>query len=179
MTTESTERKYPVPPSEIGKPLLEQEQYDLLRERMNNIVALDWFTEYIGVRKVFENLRTNKKLVRAEILEKIEEPDASVITLEFRWPVKTDIIITQELNFMNNVKKAKSYPATYNSIIVTLDRVQNNPPTLDFEHVVTIEGGKIELIHWCTGSLRPIDVEDAINKAFLNPKTKGLQEGNS
>ncbi len=177
MATKAIERKYPVFSSEVGRPLSQRELYSLLEERKESQVTYDWLLGQMGVIKVFESLRTDKNLVGAEILERIEEPDASVISLEFRWPVKTDII-TQEHEYGDHVKKAKSYPATYSSIIVTLERVQHHAPALCFEHAVTIEGGEIELIHWMSGSLRPVDVEDAINKAFLNPRTKCLQEEN-
>ena len=177
MTTEAIERKYPVSSNEVGKPLSQQELYDLLEERKESLVFYDWLVRHARVIEVFESLRTDKNLPEAEVLKKIEEPDASVINLEFRWPVKADII-TQEHEFGAHVKKAKSYPATYNSIIVTLDRVQNNAPTLDFKHIVTIEGGDIELMHWVSGSLHPGSVRNAIKKAFLNPRTKCLQEEN-
>lgn len=175
MTTEAIERKYPVSSSETGKPLREQELYSLLEEGKESLVVYDWLLGRMKVREVFESLRTNNNLVGAEFLKKIEEPDASVISLEFRWPVKTNII-TQEHEYGDHVIKAKSYPATYSSIIVTLDRVQRNAPTLAFEHIVTIEGGETELIHWAAGSLRQVDVENAINKAFLNPRAKRVKE---
>ncbi len=177
MITEAIEGKYPVSSNEVGRPLYQQELYGLLEERKGNLVAYDWLLRQMRIIEVFESLRADKSLVGAEVLEKIEEPDASVINLEFRWPVKTDIL-TQELKYGDHVKKAKSYPATYSSIIVTLNRAQHHAPALDFEHVVTIEGEKRELIRWATGSLRPVDVESAIYKAFLNPRTKCLQEEN-
>ena len=177
MTTEAIERKYPVSSNEAGKPLRQRELYSLLEEGKGSLVAYDWLLKQMRVKEVFESLRTGKNLVGAEIIEKIEEPDNSVISLEFRWPVKTDIV-TQEHNYGDHVKKAKSYPATYSSIIVTIDRVQHNAPTLDFEHVVTIEGDEMEFTHWVSGSLRSVDVKDAIKRAFLNPKSKSLQEEN-
>lgn len=170
--TGTIERKYPVSPEMVGNPLSQEDMYGLLEEKRENIVAFEWFLSYSGARQIFESLRSENKLIGAEINERLEQPDASEIKLELRWPVKSDIVYGGEEDFFTGrVKKAKSYPSRYNSVTINFNRVQVLP-YLKFEWVVSIKGKKEEFAHWASGSLQPWDVEKAIKKAFSNPKTK-------
>lgn len=166
--TESLKRKYPIPESELDKPFSQQEMYGLLRERSINLVVLDWFLEYTRAGEVFESLRSDNGLHGAELIQSIKQPDASVIELEFRWPVKSNVI-NQESAWGDRTEKAKSHPASFNSIVITIDRVQYDRPTLDFGNIITIEGKKIELVH--QPNITPHRVKKAIGRAFLNPRT--------
>ena len=122
-TPESVKRKYPVSPEEVGRPLGQKETYQLLEARKENIVTYDWFLSHSRAREVFESLRSENRLIGVGILENIEQPDASEIKLEFRWPVVSDIV-DGEHPLGDSARKAKSYPATFNYVTINFNRVQ-------------------------------------------------------
>ena len=174
---EFTEKKHPIPPEEIGKPLSQEEMYKLLEARKESLVTYEWFLGYSRAREIFEGLRSENKLIGAEILETIEQPDASEIRLELRWPVKSGKVYGEYI-FGGESIKAKSHPSTYNCVTINFDRVQTKwSPDYGSktEWMVSIEGEKVEDVLWASGSLRPSDVEEAIKKAFSNPKTKDFE----
>ncbi len=176
-TIEAIERKYPVPPEEVGRPLSQEEMNELLEARKENVVAYEWFLGYSRAIEVFESLRSENKLIGSKILKNIEQPDASEIKLELRWPVKSGVVSGGHL-FGDMARKAKSYPSTYNYVTINFNRVQQKwSPDYGSETnwAVSIEGKRVEDVLWASGSLRPADVEEAIKKAFSNPKTKDFE----
>ena len=175
--TEAIERKYPVSPEEIGRPLSQKERYELLEARKESLATYQWFLGFSRAREVFESLRSENRLFEAEILENIEQPDASEITLKLRWPVKSDIV-DGEHPLGDSARKAKSYPATYNYVTINFNRVQTSwTPDYGSEPAwaVVIEGEKIEDVLWVSGSLQPWQVEKAIKRAFSNPKARDIE----
>ncbi len=177
MSTRDIERKYPVSPEEVGRPLSPEEMLVLLEERKENLVRYEWFLDYSRAREVFESLRSENTLVGSKILEKTEQPDASEIRLELRWPVKSDVV-EGEHPFGDRARKAKSYPATYSYVTINFNRVQKRwSPDYGSEPgwAVSIEGEKVEDVLWVSGSLQPWKVEKAIRKAFSNPKTRDFE----
>ena len=177
MTPEPTDAVYKVPQEEVGKPLGQEDMRELLKARRENLVVYDWFLSYGRAREVFERLRSDNGLVAAEILETIEQPDASEIKLEFRWPVKSDVVSGEDV-YGGMVRKVKSYPSTYNYVTINFDRVQtrwSGDYGSEPAWMASVEGEKVESALLAAGSLRPVDVEDAIQKAFSNPKIKDLE----
>jgi hypothetical protein len=177
MSTKEIERKHPVSPEEVGRPLSQEEMLVLLEKRKTNQAAYKWFLGYSKAKEVFESLRSENTLVGSKILEKMEQPDASEIRLELRWPVKS-AVVSGEYPSRNTVRKAKSYPATYSYVTINFNRVQpkwspdyGSEPTWE----VSIEGERVEDILWVGGSLQPWKVEKAIKGAFSNPKTRDFE----
>jgi len=128
-------------------------------------------------REVFESLRSENRLIGAEILENIEQPDASEIKPELRWPVKS-AVVEAEHPFGDMARKAKSYPSTYNYVTINFNRVQKAWSAdygLETAWAVSIEGERVEDVRWASGSLSPWHVEEAIKRAFSNPKTKDFE----
>jgi hypothetical protein len=174
---EIAERKHSVLPEELGRPLSQKEMYELLEARKESLVIYEWFLNYSRAREIFEGLRSENGLNGAEILENIEQPDASEIRLELRWPVKSDVV-SGEHPFGDRARKAKSHPSTYNYVTINFNRVQKRwTPDYGSEPAWTasIEGERVEDVFWVAGSLQSWQVEEAIRKAFSNPKTKGIQ----
>ncbi len=165
--------EYPFTENELGQPLNQEDMINLSKAKAEGLRALDWFLTYSKAGEVFEKLRSDKNLYGAELLQRIEQPDASTVSLEFRWPVKTDRITSAHI-WGEKTLKAKSYPASFNSILITLDRVQFNPPILDFAYLITIQGKKVELVQ--PDNLTPQMVKEAINNAFLNPRSEESQD---
>ena len=177
MSTNAIERKYPVSPEEVGRPLNQEEMLELLEERKENLVRYEWFLGYSKAKEVFESLKSENTLVGSKILEEMEQPDASEIRLELRWPVKSDVV-SGEHPFRDRARKAKSYPATYSYVTINFNRVQRGwSPDYGSETAweVSIEGEKVEDVLWVGGSLQPWKVEKAIKKAFSNPKTRDFE----
>src|SRR3990167_4105263 len=175
MVSELTERRPTVPPEEVGEPLSQEDMYELLSARKENMVLYQWFLTHSRAREIFEGIRSDKQLIAAEILETIEQPDASEIKLELRWPVKSGVVEGKQLPGIR-AKKTKSYPATYNYVTVNFHRVQTEwSPDYGTgsSWAVSIEGEGLNLILWA-GNLRPVDVEGAIQRAFSSPKTKNF-----
>lgn len=177
MVSELIERTSTVPPEEVGKPLSQEDMYELLKAQRENLVSYQWFLSHGRAREVFEGIRSNNQLVSAEILETIEQPDASEIKLEFRWPVKSGVVEGKHLLGLR-AKKTKSYPAAYNYITINFHRVQTEwSPDYGTEPAwaVSIEGEELETNFWAAGSLSLSSVEQAIKRAFSNPKTKDFE----
>ena len=175
--TEFTDSKYLVPPEEVGKPLSQEEMLELLKARRENQDAYEGFLRFSKAREVMESLRLENSLIGAEILERKEQPDASEIKLELRWPVKSGVV-EGEHPFGLSANKTKSYPATYNYVTVNFNRVQTRWTPDDGSEVawtVSIEGERLESNLWAAGSLQPWEVEEAIKRAFSNPKTKDFE----
>ena len=128
-------------------------------------------------KEVLESLRSENRLVGSKILEEMEQPDASEIRLELRWPVKSDVV-EGEHPFGDRARKAKSYPATYDYVTINFNRVKpkwSPDDGSDPTWAVSIEGEKVEDVFWVSGSLQPWKVEEAIKKAFSNPKTRDFE----
>ncbi|KKU03845.1 MAG: hypothetical protein UX88_C0026G0003 [Candidatus Woesebacteria bacterium GW2011_GWC2_47_16] len=176
MVSELTERRPTVPPEEVGKPLSQEDMYELLNARKENMVLYQWFLSHSRAREVFEGIRSDNQLIAAEILETIEQPDASEIKLELRWPVKSGVVEGKQLPGRRAIK-TKSFPATYNYVTVNFHRVQTEwSPDYGTEPAwaVSIEGEGLDSILWAE-SLRPVDIEAAIQRSFSNPKTKDFE----
>jgi len=176
MVSELTERRPTVPPEEVGEPLSQEDMYELLSARKENMVLYQWFLTHSRAREIFEGIRSDKQLIAAEILETIEQPDASEIKLELRWPVKSGVVEGKQLPGIR-AKKTKSYPATYNYVTVNFHRVRTEwSPDYGTgpSWAVSIEGEELDSILW-TESLRPVDIEAAIQRAFSSPKTKDFE----